>query len=373
MQSYSISGKARLGVLSSVLLLAGACKKDADTGAATTTTLPRTINFLQANLYPEGTQYDSQSGRFLVSSETIGTIGQVTADSIDGKSTYTYSVFAENDSLFSTLGLNLDASRNRLLAAVSDRGLNPKHPSSTTIGKLAATVIINRSTGTLMQFINLSAVSPSIYTAHFANDIAIDAQGNAYITDSYAPIIYKITFDASGKGRASVFLADSALSAPAGKFGLNGIVYHPSGYLLVAKSDEGKLLKIPIITVAGSTTTMPGTLTTVTLPTTGLDLSGDDGLQLRNNTTLLVVCNAQGKVYRVTSANDFGSITATGTFTASTGGVSPYPTTLARRVTSGPGTTIPVDASYVLYSHLDSLQVPKNPAVSRFTLKQVRF
>jgi sugar lactone lactonase YvrE len=373
MHFYSISGKVQLAMLGSVLALTAACKKDADIGAGTSTTLPQIINFVQPNLYPEGTQYDNQSGRFLVSSQTAGRIGQVTGDSIDKSSTYTYSTFADDNRLVSTIGLNLDASRNRLLAAVSDPGYNQARTSLATKGKLAATAIFNRSTGTLMQFINLGAVSSNTYTAHFANDITIDAQGNAYVTDSYAPIIYKITFDALGMGTASVFLADSALSAPAGKFGLNGIVYHPSGYLLVAKSDEGKLLKIPIITVAGSTTTMPGTLTTVMLPTTGLDLSGDDGLQLLNNTTLLVVCNAQGKVYRVTSANDFGSITATGTFTASTGGVSPYPTTLARRVTSGPGTTIPVDASYVLYSHLDSLQVPKNPAVSRFTLKQVRF
>ncbi|MDO7886788.1 hypothetical protein [Hymenobacter cheonanensis] len=370
MRSSYVAARAGVGLL---LLVAGGCKKDSDTGASAT--LPAYIKFVQPNLYPEGTQYDSQSGRFLVSSETTGSIGQVTGDiaATDTTNTGTYTIFADNDQLISTIGLNLDASRNRLLAAVSDPGYNKDRTKDATKNKLAATAIFDRSTGTLMDFINLSAVSPSTYTAHFANDIAIDAQGNAYVTDSYAPIIYKIAF-AGGKGTASVWLSSSALSAPAGKFGLNGIVYHPSGYLLVAKSDEGKLLKIPVTTVPGSTaaatTTVPGTLTTVALPA-GLDLSGDDGLQLLDNTNLLVVCNAQGKVYKVTTADDFGSVTTTGTNNVATGGTSPYPTTLARRTASGPGISTAVSASYVLYSHLNALQASQNPPVTTFRIQKL--
>jgi sugar lactone lactonase YvrE len=359
--------RAGLGLLAGLLVLATACKKDSDTRVSASAALPRTINFVQPGLYPEGTQYDSQSGRFLVSSQTAGSIGQVTADSTEITNTSTYTTFADNDQLISTIGLNLDASRNRLLAAVSDPGYNQNRTSAATLRKLAAVAIFNRNTGTLGQFVNLSAVSPSTYSNHFANDIAIDAQGNAYVTDSYAPIIYKITFDAAGTGTASVWLTNSSLlGAPAGAFGLNGIVYHPSGYLLVAKSDEGKLLKIPIAN--GN----PGTPTTVTLPT-GLSLLGDDGLQLLNNTTLLVVCNAQGKVYRLATSTDFAAVTTTGTFDANVAGVSPYPTTLAQRTVSGPGTTTAAIGSYVLYAHLDSLQAGKAPAVKRFALKRVVF
>lgn len=355
MKIFLLPLAARLGLAASLLVLA-ACKKDQNTGVSTL--LPDAITFTQAGLYPEGTQYDAQRGRFLVSSQTAGRIGQVDDQG-------NYSAFADDIQLISTIGLNLDASRNRLLAAVSDPGYNKDRTGATTMGKLAAAAIINRSTGTLLQFLNLGAVAPATYSAHFANDIAIDGQGNAYVTDSFAPIIYKIVFDATGKGTASVFLADNAFQAPAGKFGLNGIVYHPSGYLVVAKSDEGKLLKIPINN--GS----PGTPTTVALPT-GLDLSGDDGLQLRDNTNLLVVCNAQGKVYKVTTTNDFGSVALAGTFDTRTGGVSPYPTTLARRTASGPGVVSPVDSSYVLYSHLNALQAGQSPPVSDFMLKKVR-
>jgi sugar lactone lactonase YvrE len=365
MRYFVLPPVARLGLLGSLLALA-ACKKDSDTGVGTGAVLPDAVNFKQANLYPEGTQYDSQSGRFLVSSQTAGRIGQIAADVTEPTNTNTYTAFADDPQLISTIGLSLDASRNRLLAAVSDPGYNTARTSAVTKGKLAAMAIFNRSNGTLMQFLNLSAVSPTAYTAHFANDIAVDAQGNAYVTDSYAPIIYKIAFNASGFGTPSVWLTSNALSAPAGKFGLNGIVYHPSGYLLVAKSDEGKLLKIPIVN------NNPGTLTTVTLPA-GLDLSGDDGLQLLNNTTLHVVCNAQGKVYKVTTADDFITVATAGTFDATVNGASPYPTTLAQRTISGPGTINAITNSYVLYSYLNALQAGKTPPVETFTLKKVVF
>jgi sugar lactone lactonase YvrE len=359
---------ARYGLLASLLMLAVACKKDSDTGVDPNIALPKSLSFRQPGLYPEGTQYDSQSGRFLVSSQTAGRIGQIADDS-------TYTTFADNDSLISSIGLNLDAPRNRLLAAISDPGYNAARTNPATKGKLARLGIFNRNTGTKIQFVELSAKSTT-YPAHFANDIAVDVQGNAYVTDSYAPLIYKVSFNASGRGAASVWLDNTALSAPAGKFGLNGIVFHPSGYLLVAKSDEGKLLKIPITstTTAGVTTTTPGTISTVTLPA-GLDLSGADGLQLLNNTTLLVVCNAQGKVYRLTTSTDFVSVATSGTFDARVGGTqlrSPYPTTLASRTASGPGASA-ATASYVLYSHLDSLQANKTPATKRFTLRKVVF
>jgi sugar lactone lactonase YvrE len=341
-----------LGALASLLALATACKKDSDVGVS----LPDTVSFTQAGLYPEGTQYDDQRGLFLVSSQTAGRIGQVTDAG-------TYSTFADDPLLVSTIGLRLDAARNRLLAAVSDPGYNPDRTSAATKGKLAALAIFNSSTGTKMSYLDLGAFTPAggaTYPAHFANDIAVDGLGNAYITDSFAPIIYQV--DAQG-AVVKRFLENAALAAPTGKFGLNGIVYHPSGYLLVAKSDEGKLLKIPITTVPGTTTTVAGTITTVTLPA-GLSLSGDDGLQLLNNTTLLVVCNAQGKVYRLTTTNDFGSVAnAAGTAGAfDTGNV--YPTTLARRADS---------VSYVLHSYLSALQANQTPAVSEFKLQKVSF
>ena len=331
MPTFTSQRPARL-LLACLLPLAAACDHD-----ATPDLYPAQITFSQAGLYPEGSQYDTQNRRFLVSSQTAGRLGQV---DLDG----TYTAFADDAALVSTIGLNLDAPRNRLLVAVSDPGYNPARTSATTKGKLAALVSFDRSSGARLSYANLSDLRPG-YAAHFANDIAVDNLGNAYVTDSYAPLIYKV----DAQGTATVFLENTALGAPAGTFGLNGIVYHPDGYLLVTKSDEGALLKVPLNNPAGFSKVVA----------TGLNLSGDDGLQLYDNNTLLVACNAQGQVYRLGSADGFGSVSRTGSF--ATGAV--YPTTLPR---VGP-------TSYVLYTHLDALQKMQAPPVADFTLARVQF
>ncbi|KAJ8604036.1 hypothetical protein MRB53_041962 [Persea americana] len=323
--------RASRGLLLGGLLPLAACDRD-----VTPNLYPSEVTFTQAGLYPEGSQYDSQRVRFLVSSQTAGSIGQV---DFDGH----YQPFADDASLISTIGLNLDADRNRLLVAVSDPGYNPSRSTSATKGRLAALASFDSGTGARIGYVNLSDLRPG-YASHFANDIAVDKLGNVYVTDSFAPIIYKV----DSQGAASVFLENVALSAPVGTFGLNGIVCHPDGYLLVAKSDEGALLKVPLNNPAGFSK----------VGASGLTLNGADGLQLFNNTTLLVACNAQGRVYRLASADGFGSVSATGSF--ATGAV--YPTTLP----------LVGSNSYVLYSHLDALQQMQSPPQSQFTLARVQ-
>lgn len=323
----------RFSLGGTLLLSAAACDKDNDASD------PSQVTFTQAGLYPEGTQYDDDNDRFLVSSQTAGRIGQVKDDG-------TYTQFADDAQLVSTIGLKLDqaSGRNRLLAAVSDPGYNTTRTKTATKGKLAAVAIFNAASGAKTSYFDLGSLRPNA-AAHFANDIAIDDVGNAYVTDSFAPIIYILNEQA---GVAGVFLENAALAAPAGTFGLNGIAYQ-NGYLIVAKSDEGKLLKVPL--------TNPNGFATVT--TTGLNLAGADGIQLVDKNTLLVSCNAQGKVYRLSSTDDFATVSQTGSFT--TGAV--YPTTLARRD----------GQSYVLYSYLNALQAMQNPPVSQFSLTRVAF
>lgn len=334
MRNAGFAVLARLSLAGSLIGLA-ACAKDKD---ITVTNTPGQVTFTQASLYPEGTQYDDANGRFLVSSQTAGRIGQVRDDG-------SYAQFADDPQLISTIGLNLDVPRNRLLVAVSDPGYNTARTTAATLRKLAAVAIFNAA-GAKTNFTNLGILRTN-YAAHFANDLTVDNVGNIYVTDSYAPIIYKI----DTQGVASVFLENSALAAPAGTFGLNGIVYHPDGFLIVAKSDEGALLKVPL--------SSPGSFSKIVLAT-GLNLSGDDGLQLIDTKTLLVACNAQGQVYRLTSADGFGNVARTGSF--ATGAV--YPTTLARRNGAD---------SYVLYSYLNALQAMQTPAVSQFSVTKVTF
>lgn len=281
-----------------LLGLLPSCSKDDETTAAT----PSKITVPQRALSPEGIQYDETNKRFIVSSRTQGRIGTVRDDS-------TYTQLADDPRLVSTIGLNLDASRQRLLAAVSDIGVNTTRSTATTMRKLAALAIFNPSSGALTSYVDLGALRPAL--PHFANDIAVDAQGNAYITDSLSPIIYKV--DAAGV--ATVFLENSQLSGGTG-FGLNGIVYHPDGYLLVAKTNDGTLYKVPLAT--------PASFAAVT---SSQSLVGADGLLLLDNNTLLVVAGSQNTVFRMASTDAWATTRATGSF--ATGAVSA--TTITRR------------------------------------------
>lgn len=303
------------------------CSKDSEPAAPPAA--PTRISVPQAALSPEGIQWDEANKRFYVSSRTKGTVGTVRDDS-------TYTEFGKDSKLISTIGLNLDAGRQRLLAAVSDNGFNPSVVNAPTKGKLAALAIFNTSTGALNSYINLSA-SPAAaaYPNHFANDMAVDKDGNVYITDSMSPIIYKVDL----QGTATVFLENAQLSGGTG-FGLNGIVYHPDGYLLTAKTSDGTLFKVPISNPAGFTTV-----------TKMQSLVGADGLLLFDNTTLLVVAGSQSTVFRMTSADAWATTTATGSF--ATGAVSP--TTITKRGSD----------AYVLY--------PYTATAPRFKIVKVSF
>jgi sugar lactone lactonase YvrE len=232
----------------------------------------------------------------------------------------------------SAIGINLDDRRNRVLVA----------SSNATAGNVARLVSYNRDNGQLNFNVDLGALTTT--PRHFANDVAVDDQGNAYVTDSFAPYIYKV----NPQGVASIFLTDPQFAAAPGGFGLNGIVFHPDGYLLVARTDNGTLFKVPVAA--------PATFTRVT--TTGIDFTGADGLLLQNNNTLQAVVSGN-RVIRLSTSNNWTAATLLGTF-AATQSVSP--TTLARR----PGAD-----SYVIYARLAELMAPTPP--TEFVIGKVTF
>lgn len=179
------------------------------------TTVPDEIVFEHRNLYPEGIEYDEGSQRFLLSSVTQGTIYQVADDG-------TIEPFIEDDELELTLGLEIDHVNNRLLVA------NSSH--SEEQGMLGA---YDLETGQRIFMVNLSDLHPS--SRHLANDVAVDTNGIAYVTDFYAPVIYRVDME----GKVSIFMEDKVFAS------INGIVAHPDGYLILGAAPN-LLLKIPL-------------------------------------------------------------------------------------------------------------------------------
>jgi sugar lactone lactonase YvrE len=173
---------------------------------------PAPINFTAPFLFPEGMVYDPFTDRFLVSSIALGTIGAVTKDGV-------YSPFIQDPDLASTAGMEIDKARKRLLVT-----------NARVDGSLAQLAIYNLNTQTRLFLVDLAAVAND-GAPHLANDVALDQQGNAYVTDSYAGIIYKVDLN----GMATVFYQNPAFTPAPGGFGFNGIEYSNAnqGYLLV--------------------------------------------------------------------------------------------------------------------------------------------
>lgn len=298
--------------------------------------VPDMITINQSALYPESMAYDAANKRFIVGSLTAGTLGQVKADG-------TYLPFADDDQLVSTTGIFIDEFRNRILTAVGDLAGNSRRTAPATQYKLAGLASYDRTTGKRLSYVDLGKLRPN--AAHFANDITVDNQGNSYVTDSFSPIIYKV----DTQGTASVFLEDDRLAAPAGSFGLNGIVFHPDGYLLVAKYDEGTLYKIPLATPKAFIQVASGSVFT-----------SADGLLLADRNTLLIAANGKtNMVFRVRTTD--GWVTAQLGSSFATGDV--FPTALAQMDS----------AVYVLQSHVSALLSGQNPPVTQFGIKKITF
>jgi sugar lactone lactonase YvrE len=222
------------------------------------------ITFVADQAYPEGVAWSAAQKVFFVSSIHKGIIGKVTLQGV-------YTPFIQDDKLVSSVGLHFDAKRKLLWVAIGDLGASTRS-SPATQGKLAALAAYDAITGERRAYHDLGSL---VEGGHFANDIAIDAAGNVYVTDSFAPVIYRV--DATG--HASVF-ARSELFAGEG-FNLNGIVAHPDGYLLVAKSNSGEIFRI--------STSHPADIQRVSLTEA---VKGADGLILRGTGRLTVVQNS---------------------------------------------------------------------------------
>jgi DNA-binding beta-propeller fold protein YncE len=276
---------------------------------------PDVIPLAQQGLMPEGVAYNPAIEQFLVSSLSQGTISAV---DLDG----TITPFAQSENLTSSVGLEVDEAQNRVLAAVNNQGQGS-----------AALGIYDINDGSELGFVDLGTLVPDA-EGYFVNDVAADGAGNAYVTDSAAGVIYKV----DSENTASVWLDDESFH---GQFVINGIAYHPDGYLIAVR--QPGLIKIPVDS--------PTDFTTVE---SEQDISGGDGIIFLNDTTLVVVSGRQGKVLRLESDDDFATARVTGTFDTMT---DLQATTAAVRG----------DEVYIVYTSF------QDPTVAEYRLQRVTF
>jgi sugar lactone lactonase YvrE len=183
---------------------------------------------------PEGIEYDQANGRFLTGSLAEGTIFEIERDG-------SVVPFITDAELVSSVGIEADEPRDRLLVANSDRSVF--QPGNVGQAKLG---VYNLTTGEKLAMVDLAAVigTPSDPPAYFANDVTVDGEGNAYVTDTRMNVVYRVTPDY----QASVLHRFTGLPEGAA---LNGIVYHDGGYLLVVAGEH--TYKVPVANPAGTT------------------------------------------------------------------------------------------------------------------------
>lgn len=236
-------------------------------GAATHPRYPAVVRGHSPALHPEGIAYDPTRRAFLVGSLFHGTVSVVAPDG-------TTRTLVDDPRMVGSVGVHIDAARGRILVTYGDIGIS-EGAEPDPAKRRTGLGIFDLRTGAARHVVDL-AVGPG----HVANDVTFDRAGNAYVTDSASDVIYRV--DAAG--HASEFLRDPRFTpAPGAAAGINGIVWHPDGYLLVDKSDTGQLFRIstrgrPVVTEVRLDRRLPGA----------------DGLALHRNGDLVVVTSNLG-------------------------------------------------------------------------------
>ncbi len=246
--------------------------------------MPARIVAERGGFVPEGVEYDQANGRFLTGSLTEGTIFEIHNDG-------SMTAVVIDPELVSSVGIEVDEPRNRLLVANSDSAVFDG--SSRGQAKLG---VFDLTTGDRIAMVDLAPALGDVAddAAFFANDVTVADDGTMYVTDTRMNVVYQV----DGAYEASVLHRFE----PTEGFALNGIVHHPDGYLLVIGS--GNIYKMPV--------NDPATTQQVSLAE---PVAGADGLVWAADGRLAVVSNSGAGVVALTSSDGWMSAAVAGVAT----------------------------------------------------------
>jgi len=243
--------------------------------------LPNEIVIERGGFIPEGIEYDQTNERILVGSLAEGTVFEIAPDG-------SMTPVIEDADLVSSVGIEVDEERNRLLVCNADSSVFGPDAAGPGIAMLG---IYDLETGERQAMVDLAAVieDAPADARFFANDVAVGADGTAFVTDTMMNVIYRVGTDY----QASVLHRFEGA-------GPNGIVYHDDGYLLVV--GNGNLYKVPVDD--------PDSTSQVMLPE---PLDGGDGMVWMPDGRLAVVSNSQSRVIALESGDDWMTAQLAGT------------------------------------------------------------
>jgi sugar lactone lactonase YvrE len=213
-------------------------------------------------VFPEGVAFQPSTGAFFVSSTTDGTIfrGHVSEPVAE--------VFLPGGEGGRTTAVGLEIDDMRLYVAGGPTGRIFVYDTETkaTLGTF--------ETG----------------AGGFLNDVATTKSGDAFVTDSFRPTLWRVSADLSTVEPWLDFTGTPVVYGPG--FNLNGIVATPDGkYLIVSKSNTSQLFRIDLATkeIVEIETDEP---------------TGGDGLQLQGHRLYAIV---GGGILEVRLSGDYSS------------------------------------------------------------------
>ncbi|MEX0619675.1 MAG: hypothetical protein WDZ76_14680 [Pseudohongiellaceae bacterium] len=241
-------------------------------GMVSNSGLPDRIVAERGGFIPEGIEYDNNNRRLLTGSLAEGTVYAIGADG-------SMTPVVEDSALISSVGIEVDEARNRLLVANSDRS------SDTGAARLG---VYHLDSGDPIAMVDLVATIPDRPddATHFANDVAVSTAGVIYVTDTRMNIVYQV--DTYYQGQVFYDFGRN------NNLNLNGIEYHPAGFLLVVSPGSGQLLRIPV--------NNPGRWDFVELSEPA---GGGDGIFWAADGTLAVVSNNSSRVLKYASDDNW--------------------------------------------------------------------
>jgi sugar lactone lactonase YvrE len=225
-------------------------------------------------VFPEGVAYQSDTGDFYVGSTTDGTVfrGNVEGGPKEAE------VFLEPESDGRTTAIGMEVGEDgRLFIAGGDTGRIFVYDTESTD--------------------QIRRLDTSDAGATFLNDVAVTPDGDAYVTDSLRPVLFRVPSTVDGVGEVEPWLNFEETPAEYEEgFNFNGIDATEDGrYLVAVQSNTGELFRIDIeskqvveINLGGETLTNGD----------GLLLDGRTVYVVRNEQALIVPVKLSGEYIR---------------------------------------------------------------------------
>jgi hypothetical protein len=228
----------------------------------------------------------------------VGGFGDGSIQKIDSKNNVSYLSKPGENGMVIAVGFALDTKNNRLWVA----NFNFKTASGNPGSQFK---VFDYTTGKL-----LKTIPEKFIEGAFFNEVVLDANGNAYVSNTFGPSLYTASFESTD---ATVFVTNELLKNPAPNqpFGLNGLTITPDNKYLIASvmnrtiKGGGRLVRVSIATKEVTPVKLKDDEATASF-------SGSDGMFFYNGQLLMVnVFSSAGAIFSAKFNNDYSEASLT--------------------------------------------------------------